>query len=400
VIGLDDIRAARGLIAKVALETPVFSSRTFSDRSGAEVFLKAECLQKTGSFKIRGATNRLAALSEAERVAGVVASSAGNHAQGVAYAARELGVPATIYMPVDAPLSKQAATRGYGATVVLQGDSFDDAQSAAKRAAEGRPFLSAFDDELIVAGQGTLGLEVLEAVPDVDLLLVPLGGGGLLAGVATAVKALRPECRIVGVQAAGCASYGRSLEAGEPRTATGVQTIADGIAVKRPGNVTFPLVQALADDVVTVTDGEICEAIVALIERAKLVVEGAGAVSLAALLGGKVEARGKKVVCVLSGGNLDAGLLQAVVRYGLTVGGRYLVVRTRVPDRPGQLLRLLDLLARDRINVVDVVHRREGMRMSVSDVEIELTVETRDEAHVQEVLATLEHLGFGAERVR
>jgi threonine dehydratase len=401
VVTLDDIREARRLLEGVALRTPVCDSRTFSSWTGAEVLLKAENLQKTGSFKIRGATNRLAHLTAEERVRGVVAASAGNHAQGIALAAASIGVPATVYMPVDAPLAKQAATRGYGAEVILEGDSFDDAYRAAKAAAvaSGRTFVSAFDDEGIVAGQGTLGLEILEDVPEVDLLLVPLGGGGLLAGVATAVKALRPACRIVGVQAAGCASYRRSLDAGAPEPAPEVQTLADGIAVKRPGVVTFPIVQRLVDDVVEVSDEEICSAIVSLLERAKLVVEGAGAVGVAALLSGRVAAEGLTTVCVLSGGNLDAGLLQSVVRYGLTVGGRYLVLRTKISDRPGSLLRLLDLLARDRINIVDVEHHREGMEVGVRDVDVELTVETRDREHVVEVLNALEREGYQTERV-
>ena len=401
MVSLDDIRAARPLLNGVALHTPVLTSATFSDWTGAEVLLKAENLQKAGSFKIRGATNRLAHLTPAERESGVVASSAGNHAQGVALAARTLGVPATIYMPIGAPLAKQAATRGYGATVVLEGETFDDAQGAAQAAAEaeGRPFVSAFDDPLIVAGQGTLALEVLDDVPEVDVLVVPLGGGGLLAGVATVVKALRPECRIVGVQATGCASYRASLESGGPTAATNVRTIADGIAVKRPGEVTFPIVQRLVDDIVEVPEDEIVNAIVMLLERAKLLIEGAGAVGIAALLSGCVDARGKRVVCILSGGNLDAGLMQNVVRAGLTNAGRYLVLRTKIDDRPGSLVRLLALLARDRINVIDVEHHREGMEVGVSLVDVELTLETRDREHAYEILNLLEAEGYETERI-
>jgi threonine dehydratase len=400
VVALDDIRAARELLAGVVIETPVFYSRTFSKWTDAEVHLKAENLQRTGSFKIRGAFNRLSQMSPEDRARGVVASSAGNHAQGVALAATMLDIPSRIYMPMDAPLAKQLATKQYGAEVVLEGDSFDDAQAAAKREADGRTFISAFDDEAVVAGQGTLGLELLDDLPDVDTVLVPLGGGGLLSGVATAIKALRPQTRIIGVQAAGCAPYLDSLRDGAPTTARAIQTIADGIAVKRPGEVTFRIIQDVVDDVVSVTDEEICQAIVLLLERGKLLVEGAGAVSLAALLSDKVEARGQTVACILSGGNLDANLLAAVVRHGLTVNGRYMVVRTKILDRPGSLLKLLGLLAQDRINLIDVEHHREGMDVAVTDVEVELTVETRDEEHGREVLATLGRWGYEAERVR
>jgi threonine dehydratase len=400
VVTLDDIRAARELLAGVALRTPVLDSRTFSDATGATLLLKAENLQKTGSFKIRGATNRLAHLTAAERAAGVVTSSAGNHAQGVALAARSLGVRATVYMPVDAPLSKQSATRGYGAEVVLEGESFDDAQAAARRDAGARPFISAFDDEHVVAGQGTVGLEIAEDVPQAEVVVVPLGGGGLLAGTAIALRALNPRCRIVGVQAAGCAPYRPSLAAGAPQSSPQARTIADGIAVKRPGEVTFPLVRDLVDEIVEVGEDEIVSAMVGLLERAKLVVEGAGAAGLAALLAGRIRVTGKTVVCVLSGGNIDASLLQAVVRHGLTSGGRYLVCRTKILDRPGSLGVLLGHLAEDRINIVDVVHHRAGIALGVTDVEVELTLETRDRDHRAEVLETLRRWGYEVEQVR
>jgi threonine dehydratase len=399
VVDLDSVREARLHLEGVAIRTPMFDSQTFSAATGTRVFLKAENLQKTGSFKIRGALNRLSRLTEGERRAGVVVASAGNHGQGVGLAARKLGVPVTVYMPVNAPLAKQQATEGYGAQVILEGESYDDAQAAAKRDAGERPYIPAFDDEDVVAGQGTVGLEILEDVPDPDVILVPLGGGGLLAGVATVIKALRPGCRLVGVQAAGCSTFAGSLERGEPQAVERAQTIADGIAVKRPGEVTFPIVQRLADDVVAVDDAAICQAIVALLERAKLVVEGAGAVGLAALLGGRVAGPGETVVVVLSGGNLDAVLLQAVVRFGLTTGGRYLVVRSKIPDRPGQLMALLGLLARDRVNVLGVEHHREGMDVGVREVEVELTLETRDDDHCAEILARLSEWGYAAERV-
>ncbi|HEY1478589.1 MAG TPA: threonine ammonia-lyase [Gaiellales bacterium] len=400
MVGLAEIRAARELLAGVAMHTPVLESRTFSDATDSTLLLKAENLQKTGSFKIRGATNRLAHLTAIEREAGVVTSSAGNHAQGVALAARTLGIRATVYMPVDAPLSKQAATRGYGAEVVLEGESFDDAQAAARRDAGPRPFISAFDDEHVVAGQGTVGLEIAEDVPNAKVVVVPLGGGGLLSGIAIALRELNPSCRIVGVQAAGCAPFRASLAAGEPQLAASSRTIADGIAVKRPGAITFPLIRDLVDEIVEVDEDEIVSAMVALIERAKLVVEGAGAAGLAALLSGRIPVAGKTVVCVLSGGNIDAALLQAVVRHGLTSGGRYLVCRTKILDRPGSLGVLLGHLAEDRINIVDVEHHREGIALGVTDVEVELTLETRDPAHCVEVLDTLRRRGYEVERSR
>jgi threonine dehydratase len=303
-------------------------------------------------------------------------------------------------MPIDAPLSKQSATRGYGAEVILEGASFDDAQAAARRDAGARPFISAFDDEHVVAGQGTVGLEIAEDVPDVDVVVVPLGGGGLLSGIAIALRALAPRCRIVGVQAAGCSSYGPSLAAGAPTTAAGSRTIADGIAVKRPGEVTFPLVRDLVDEVVEVDDDEIVTAMIMLLERSKLVVEAAGAAGLAALLAGRVPVAGRTAVCVLSGGNIDASMMQAVVRHGLTSGGRYLVCRTKILDRPGSLGVLLGHLAADRINIVDVEHHREGIALGVTDVEVELTLETRDRAHCDEVLETLRRRGYEVDRVR
>ena len=399
---LDAIRAAAATIEGVATRTPVFPSRLLSERVGAEVLMKAENLQRTGSFKIRGSYNRISALSADERARGVVAASAGNHAQGVALAARTLGVESTIFMPVDASMAKVQATVGYGAQIALQGSTFDDAQAAAREraASTGATFISAFDDERIIAGQGTVGLELAEQVPDVDLVVVPCGGGGLLAGSALALTALLPGVRVVGVQATGCAAFVRSVQHGQIEAAVRAQTIADGIAVKRPGELTFPLVQRHVHEMVAVTDEEIVEAIALLLERQKLVVEGAGAVGVAALLGGHVpDVAGRRVAVVLSGGNIDLPLLQAVVRRGLTVSGRYLVMRTRILDRPGSLMKLLQLLADDRVNIVDVVHHREGLDILVTDTEVELTVETRDAEHAEGVLALLARHGYEAIRV-
>jgi threonine dehydratase len=397
------IRAAVAVIARVAVRTPVFESRHLGLAVGARVALKAENLQRTGSFKIRGGFNRLAALTAAERERGVVAASAGNHAQGVALAAQLTGVPATIYMPIDASMAKVEATRGYGATVEFAGITFDDAQSAAREHAvrEGATFVSAFDDHLIIAGQGTLGLEVLEQVPDVDVVLVPCGGGGLLSGVAVAIKEARPDVRIIGVQAAGCAAMVRSIEQGAIETAVRASTIADGIAVKRPGDITFPLVQRYVDDLIAVTDEEIVEAIALLLERHKLLVEGAGAAAAAAMLGGELGGLdGKRVVVVLSGGNIDLPLIQSVIRRGLTISGRNLILKTRILDRPGSLMLLLQILAENRVNIVDVVHHREGLDIYVTDTEVQLTVETRDASHARDVMALLTRRGYAIERVR
>ena len=396
-VTLADIRAARSVVEGVCLRTPMISAATFSEWCGFQVQLKAENLQRTGSFKLRGGSNRIAALTPDERARGVVAARAGNHAQGIALAARAAGVSARVYMPLDASLAKQQATIGYAAEVVLPGETFDDAQRAALDDPDGRVFVSAFDDPHIVAGQGTLGLEVLEDAPDCDTVVVPLGGGGLLSGVAIAVKSIYPEIRVVGVQAAGCASYLASLAAGEPVSAPSATTIADGIAVKRPGDLTFALVQRWVDEIVEVDESEICRAIIALLERSKLLVEGGGAAGLAALLAGRV--RGRNVVCVLSGGNIDSRLLQSVVRFGLDSSGRYLKLRTTMPDRPGSLNRVLTALADARVNVLDVEHHREALELGVSDVSCFITVETRGPAHADDVLGIIRQAGFPAERV-
>jgi threonine dehydratase len=398
VLGLDEIRRARTVIDGVVAATPVVSAGAISRWSGIRVVLKAENLQHTGAFKLRGAVNRMASLSDEERARGVVAASAGNHAQGVAMAATALGVSSRVYMPVDAPLAKQVATADYGAEVMLAGETFEESFAAACADADGRVLVPPFDDEAIIAGQGTIGLELLEQVPDADTIVVPLGGGGLLSGIATAVKALRPEVRLIGVQAAGCAAWRPSLAAGRPVEIERGTTIADGIAVQRPGDITFPLVQRLVDDVVEVTEDEICRAVVVLLERSKLMVEGAGAAGLAALLAGKVKAR--EAVCVLSGGNLDAGMLQVIVRFGLTRNGRFLRLRTQMPDRPGALKRLTDLFAENRVNILDIDYHRDGaIELGVNDVRVLISVETRDFEHGERVIELISAAGYPAERL-
>jgi threonine dehydratase len=381
---LAEIEEAQARLRGVAKVTPIHYSDTLSRRCGRPVHLKAENLQRTGSFKIRGAYNRIATLGEKERAAGVVAASAGNHGQAVTWAAREVGVDATVFMPQDSPMAKVDATRAYGAHVELGGAMFDDALAAAVAHVErtGATFVHPFEDRLVMAGQGTIGLELVEQVPDVDTVVLPIGGGGLAAGISLALRAVRPEVRLVGVQAGQSSGF----------------TIADGIHVKHPGQLTMSILEETLDDRVEVTDDEISAAIILLVERTKLVVEGAGAASVAALLADRVGGSGT-VVPLLSGGNIDPTLLIAVMRHGLTLAGRFLVIRTRVPDRPGELQKLLALIAERRVSVQSVEHHREGVAISVSETEIELTLLTRDEEHCQELLAEMERWGYPVERL-
>jgi threonine dehydratase len=382
---LADIEEARRRLAGVARATPVYSSETFSSRAGRDVWLKAENLQRTGAFKVRGAVNKIATLDDqAARAAGVVAASAGNHGQAVAWAAREAGIPARIHVPQDAAMAKVEACRTYGSEVIMGGELFEDALAAAMADVEetGATFIHPFEDPIVIAGQGTIGLELVEQVPDAGTVVIPVGGGGLAAGIALALQAKRPNIRIVGVQA-GLDGF----------------TIADGILVKHPGELTMSILSDVLDDLVDVDDELISEAIVLLLERAKLVVEGAGAVGVAALLGGKVGGFGP-VAIVLSGGNIDPTLLISVMRRGLTLGGRYLVIRTRIPDRPGELVKLLSLIAEARGNVVSVEHHREGMDVPVAETEVELTLITRDQEHCTVLLDEMRSWGYAVERLK
>jgi threonine dehydratase len=395
LVTLEDVRAAAVRIAGVTHVTPVQRSRALSERVGSEVLLKCENLQRTGSFKPRGAYNRIAQLSPEERARGVVCASAGNHAQGVALAASLQGVASTVFMPVEAPLPKLDATVAYGATVRTVGETFDDAMAAAAAFAEehGAVFVHPFDHPHVIAGQGTLGLEVVEQVPAFGTMVVCLGGGGLLSGVAVVLRDLRPDVRIVGVQAAGCASFAPSLEAGHPVSLPVTSTIADGIAVKRPGALTLAHVEALVDEVITVTDDELASAVVLLLERAKLVAEPAGAAAVAALMAGKVDGPGP-IVATLSGGNIDPLVLQHLVTSGLTSVGRYATLRTRVTDSPGGLSRLLSLVAAERANVVGVAHHRLEHRLELGQVDVVLELETRGHEHVAALIAALEDEGY------
>jgi threonine dehydratase len=382
--GLKEIQEARARLEGHARMTTVYGSETLSKIIGREVSLKAENLQRTGSFKIRGAVNKIATLTEAEKRAGVVAASAGNHGQAVAWAAREAGVRATVFVPQDAPMAKVEPAKNYGGQVELVGATFEDALTAALKHAEetGATFVHPYEDERVIAGQGTIGLELAEQVPQAGTVVIPVGGGGLSSGIGLALRSVRPDMRIVGVQAG----------------LTG-PTIADGIAVKQVGVKTGAILEDVLDDLISVGDDEICRAIVLLLERTKLVVEGAGAVGVAALLTGKAGGEGP-AVAILSGGNIDPTVLISVMRHGLTTAGRYLVVRSRLDDRPGELIKLLKLVAQERANVISVDHHREGMAVPVYQSEIELTLAMRDEHHCSVLLETLRSLGYQVERLR
>lgn len=401
LVGADQVRAARSLLSGVLQPTPIEPSRALSQATGRAVLLKCENLQRTGAFKLRGAYTRISHLSDAERERGVVCASAGNHAQGVALAASLQGVSSTVFMPEQAAIPKVEATTAYGAEVRLIGSSFDEALEEALAYADDRDrvFVHPFDHPDIIAGQGTLGLELLDQVPELadgGTVVVPLGGGGLCSGVAVAIEDRAPAVQVVGVQAAGAAAFRASLEQGRPVDAEVVDTIADGIAVKRPGELTLAHVDALVDQVVEVDDAAIARALLLLLERAKLVVEPAGAAGVAALLDGLDVP--EPVVAVLSGGNIDPLILQHVITSGLAAEGRFLTVRTRVADKPGELHRLLGLLAEERANVVAVEHHRFGRRLQLEEVEVIVELETRGPDHIARIRARLRDSGYPVDR--
>lgn len=395
-----DIERARAILSAVAVHTELLRSDTLTHLIGSQVYLKAENRQRTGAFKIRGAYVKILSLSPRETARGVIAASAGNHAQGVAIAAQAAGIKSVVVMPEVAPLSKIMATRSYGAEVVLWGRTYDEASKRAKQiqAELGAVFVHPFDDPKVIAGQGTIGIEILEDLPDTDVIVVPVGGGGLIAGIATAAKHIRRDIKIVGVQAASAPACHDSFHSGRLHSVPVAGTIADGIAVKRPGDLTFPIIRELVDDMVTVGDEEISQAVVLLLERAKLLVEGAGAVGVAALLAGRLHYPGKKVVALLSGGNVDINAVAKIIEHGLTTAGRYLVIRTRLLDQPGQLAALLRVLAENRVNVLDIQHYRAGFNMPLNQAQVLVTVETRDFAHGQEIMEALAANGFSSER--
>lgn len=394
-VSLEDILAARDVLAGVAIVTPMEESRWLSALAGGPVQLKCENLQRTGSFKIRGAYLRISRLSEEERSHGVVAASAGNHAQGVALAARLLGIKATVFMPEGAPIPKEKATRGYGADVMFHGKYLTQALERAQEFADetGAVLIHPFDHEDIVAGQGTCGLEILEQAPDVRTVLVPTGGGGLVAGIATAIKALRPDVRLIGVQAEGAAAFPASLAAGAPLQLDAMNTMADGIAVGRPGKVPFGAVQEYVDDIITVSEESLSRALLALVERAKLIVEPAGAAAVAAVLDNPT-AFATPAVAVVSGGNIDPLLLGKVIRYGMAAAGRYLYLRVCIPDLPGGLATLLGELAEVGANVLEVAHERISPTLHLDEVEVRIQLETRGEEHAAKVRARLSECGY------
>ena len=401
-IGLDDIERVRPAVEKVAVRTPVFNSRMLTEKvAGSRVLLKAENLQRTGSFKVRGVSAKLSELGESAS-RGIVAASAGNHAQAVAFGAAAHGVPAHVFMPAEASIAKAEATLAYGASIHLEGESVDDClQLAAARCAKsGEILVHPFNDPAVIAGQGTLGLELLEQVDELRLVVIPLGGGGLAGGVALALKSKNPEIQVVAVQAAACAPYVESLKAGRAVEVPTLPTLADGIAVKHPGDLTLPLIEEFVDEVVTVNEDDIADAMVLLLERAKLLVEGAGAVGVAAVLAGsiKVPTNGATVL-VLSGGNVDTGLLAPAIRRHESNAGRRLVVFARVPDRPGQLARLLTVLGEAGGNVVTVEHLRDGYDLHVRETGLHVVLETRNREHAATVLQAARDHGYSVSPV-
>ena len=393
-VTLGMILEARERLKGVAQRTGLVQFKALSDEN-SQIYLKTEDLQNTGSFKVRGAYIKIASLSAQEREAGVIASSAGNHAQGVALAARSFGVPATIVMPAGAPLSKVMATRELGANVVLHGKVYDDAYEHARQLQKetGATFIHPFDDPMVIAGQGTIGLEIMDDLPDVNTIVVPIGGGGLASGVAAAVKMLHPNVRIVGVQASGAAGMKASLDAGHVVALDSAKTIADGIAVKQPGSLTFDICRQYVDEVVTVDDDEIAQAILFLMERGKMVAEGAGAAPVAAIMNRKFDVSGK-VAAVISGGNIDVTMISRIIEKGLLRAGRVSKLRILMQDRPGQLELVSHIIGKGGANVMAVHHDRTDVDLDIRDAILEITMETQDRAHARRIIEALREAGF------
>ena len=391
-VTLDMIKDARRAMQGIVRNTPLDPA----PHVGRNIYIKAENLQLTGSFKLRGAYNKIRSLTSEEAARGVIACSAGNHAQGIAYSASMLGIRSTICMPAGAPLSKVESTKGYGAEVVLVPGVYDDAAREARRLAQeqGYTFAHPFDDPLVIAGQGTIGLEILEQLPQVEQVIVPIGGGGLISGIAVAIKTLKPSCRIIGVQAAKAASMYLSQIEGAPVELTSVATIADGIAVKKPGELTFALCQRYVDEIITVSEGEIACAILRLIEGQKTVAEGAGAAAVAAALFGKVDTLGRPTVCVVSGGNVDVTTLSRIVTRGLTKSGRIMELRTVISDNPGSLVHLLQIVADTGANVVNIDHARAVQSSDVGMCLVTLALETRDRDHIRQIRDAMFQAGY------
>jgi threonine dehydratase len=401
-VTLTTIQAARARIGEAIYFSPCQLSSDLSELTGLPLHLKLENLQRTGSFKERGALNKLLTLSQAERERGVVTASAGNHAQGVAFHAAALGIRAQIVMPLATPQIKVAATRGFGADVVLHGSNYDEAceEALRRRLEEGRTFIHPFDDAEIINGQGTIGLELLEQVPDLEAVVVPIGGGGLISGMACALKETNPRIRVIGVEPEKLPSMLRAREAGAPVTLNAEATIADGIAVRRAGDLTLPLVSRYVDEIVTVDDEEIASAILMLLEHEKTLAEGAGAAALAALLQSKTNLRSRRTVVLVSGGNIDVTLLAKIIERGLVKDGRLLRIRVHLQDRPGALLGLIQILARERANIVEVIHNRAYYGVSLGETVIDVTLETRGASHIAAISHALREAGFSFERIQ
>ncbi|GCF08835.1 threonine ammonia-lyase [Dictyobacter arantiisoli] len=393
---------ARQYLEPLIDHTPLVHSRALSEQTGAQIYLKFEQMQRGGSFKVRGATYKMSRLTEEQRRAGVITASAGNHAQGVAIAAASYGIPCTIVVPENAPLTKVTATQSYGARVIFSGASYDDAVNHCSQLQKelGATYIPAFDDLDVVIGQGTLGLEMLTELPEAEVIVVPIGGGGLIAGIASVARALKPSIKVIGVEAKGAASMHASLKAGKIQKLPAMATIADGIAIKQPGKVTFPLIQKLVDDVVVVDDEEIINAVLLLMERHKILVEGSGAAGVAALLNGSIQIQGKKVLAPLTGGNLDIHLLGRITEHALIGANRYLSIRVSLMDRPGELAQILNLVAGMRVNILDVRYQQITKQRQFMQHEAIITLETRHRAQCDDIMSNLRAAGFVVEEVQ
>ena len=396
MLTLESFEQASEIVKQVTQETKLIKSSYFSDLTGNKVYLKPENMQRTGAYKVRGAYYKISTLSDEERNKGLITASAGNHAQGVAYAAHKYGVKAVIVMPTTTPLIKVERTKSYGAEVILHGDVYDEACAHALELAEkeGYTFIHPFDDEDVIAGQGTIGLELLEQLPEVEAVIIPIGGGGLISGVAYAIKNLNPNIRVYGVQAKGAPSMLNSIEHGKIERLEGVRTIADGIAVKEPGIHTFDLCQQYVDEIVSVTDDEISTAILALIEQHKLIAEGAGAVAVAAAMFNKVPIKGKKVICLISGGNIDVNILSRVIGRGLQKSGRSCSMTIELVDKPGQLQHVSEIIASTGANVVSVYHERVSHTADINGCYLRLEMETRNQQQINEIRQLLTVSGY------
>ena len=399
VLKFSDIVAARSTLRGVAKLTSISHSKSFSQMSGANIFMKLENMQTTGAFKVRGAYNKLANLSPEERAKGVVAASAGNHAQGVAFSATKLGMQSTIFMPIFTPPLKVLATKGYGANVVLTGESFDDSFLASQEYTKQHDasYIHPFNDPLIIAGQGTIGLEIYEQQPDVDAVIVPIGGGGLIAGIAMAIKEMNPKVRVIGVNAAGAASMVASREANEIVSLPSVSTIADGIAVKTPGTLTFDIIQKYVDDIVSVTDTEIAHAAYLLLQRGKLLAEPAGVTSVAAALFNKVDLKGKNVVPVVSGGNINMRLLEQIIEKGMVEEGLRASIRLIIPDQSGELKRVLSIFEGLKVNIYDIKHERSSSRVEVGKSLVTISMNLQDQKQLDTIMTMLQEHGINCE---